>query len=331
VLTFLLVAGPWYTWVALETKGEWTHGFFGKHNFERFQHPLENHGGPVFYYLLVLLVGFAPWSVFLGPALRDAWTQLRPKPRSALRFLACWAFVYLGVFTVAGTKLPNYVLPIYPALALLTARFLDRWRRGEAHPAAWELPTSLGFLALVGVAAAVGLLTVGGVFGADVLRGRILPGVERLAWLGLLPVAGAVLGWGSLRQDRRTGLIAAAVLTGVLFTAGLAAFGESAVDRYKAAKPLAEALPTDQTRRDVRIGTFDYFQPSLVFYCRRKVQTFSQEQDALDLLRGPMPSFLFVPSARWDAMKDRLDVPYRLLARHYDLYAGKDVVVVTNR
>src|SRR5207245_714174 len=68
LLVFVLVALPWYGWVGTETKGEFLREFFGKHNVSRFGATMENHGGPFYYYALVLLVGLAPWSVFLGPS-----------------------------------------------------------------------------------------------------------------------------------------------------------------------------------------------------------------------------------------------------------------------
>src|SRR5947208_1223880 len=82
----------------------------------------------------------APWCSFLGltcwysgwstltrtrPRWQDAWQSGRDAEVSAnvYRFLVCWIVAFLLVFTVAATKLPNYILPTTPPLALLTARF----------------------------------------------------------------------------------------------------------------------------------------------------------------------------------------------------------------
>ena len=56
--------------------------------------------------------------------------------------------MWLVFFTIVRTKLPNYILPAYPAVALLTASFLDDWRRGRLTLPAWVMPTSLVCLAL---------------------------------------------------------------------------------------------------------------------------------------------------------------------------------------
>ena len=68
VLAFLLIALPWYVWVGVETKVAFLRGFIMEHNVGRYLHSMEHHGGPVYYYLAVLAIGFAPWSAFLGLA-----------------------------------------------------------------------------------------------------------------------------------------------------------------------------------------------------------------------------------------------------------------------
>jgi 4-amino-4-deoxy-L-arabinose transferase-like glycosyltransferase len=341
-LTFLLVAAPWYVWVGLETKGQWLVGFLGRHNLQRFRGPLEGHGGPFWYYLPVLITGLAPWSVFLGPACWYAWKRLRRRSgdgsgppagdaRPALQYLLCWAGVYFVFFSLARTKLPNYVLPLYPAAALLTGYFLDHWRRGLLVLPAWAIRTCLVCLALMGVGATVGLLVGGGVIDVAAMRGRSLPGLERWAGMGGVLLAGALAGDWCLRRGRRGGVIAAVAGSAVLFTAPLAAWGVAAVDRYKAPRELAGALPADQQFRDVRVGAFNYFQPSLVFYCRREVERLHTEYQVYEFLRCPLPSYLFVRAEAWRKFQAQVPLPVREVARHYDLYDHEEVVVVTNK
>jgi 4-amino-4-deoxy-L-arabinose transferase-like glycosyltransferase len=395
-LCFLVVAAPWYAWVAVETKWVWVAEFWQRHHAERVATPLENHGGPVYYYALVLIAGLAPWSVFLGPALWHAWRRSRPagaplallvgwvvgyfslfawvrcllpgcllplcpaafflgpalwaawrRPgparapaqetedggRAAVQLLVCWVAVYLVFFSQVQTKLPNYVLPLYPAAALLLAFFLDRWRRGLVTVAPWVMPVSLACLALLGVGVAVGLGVAGGALdlpGVPARHGLVrLPGLEAWAGLGAVLLAGAgVAGW-CLRRGSPGGLVGAVAASAVLFAAVLGARAVEAVERYKAPRPLVRALPADQTRREVRVGAYGYFQPSLVFYCQREVARFEEERDAIQFLRGPLPAYLFLPADVWVGLRGRV-AGARLVARHYDLYDGRDVVVVTN-
>jgi 4-amino-4-deoxy-L-arabinose transferase-like glycosyltransferase len=349
-LVFLLVAAPWYVWVGVETKGEWLVGFLWKHNVQRSLGAMENHGGPFFYYGLVLIAGLTPWSVFLGPtawyalsAIRYPLSAIRNRPEqpsiadSGLRiadcgrqFLLCWLAVWLVFFTVVRTKLPNYILPVYPAVALLTASFLDDWRRGRITLPAWVMPTSLTCLGLTGIAVSVGLLVAGDAIHIEAAHGRYLPGLENGAWLGGVFLAGAAVAGWCIRRGRRDGVIGCTAMVGVVFAAAVAFWGVEVVDRFKAPRALTQAMPEDHTLREVRVAALDYFQPSLVFYCQREVHCPQDDLFALDFLRTPLPVYVFVSAEKWEQLRLFAPATYRLVARHRDLYNGREVLLVTN-
>ncbi|HTU89782.1 MAG TPA: glycosyltransferase family 39 protein [Gemmataceae bacterium] len=327
VLMFVLIAAPWYVWVGLETKGEWLTGFFWKHNVERAVGAMENHGGPFFYYVLVLFAALAPWSVFLGPTIRHALdTHHSPLGR---QFLVCWAVVWLVFFTVVRTKLPNYILPAYPAMALLTASFLDDWRRGRLTLPAWMMPLSLTCLALGGVGVGMGLLIAGDALPLA-LPGRRFPGLERGAWLGGILLLGALAAGWCVYRGRRGGLIGCVAGSGIIFTAALAFWCVSLVDRFKAPRPLVQELPEDHLRREVRVGAIGYFQPSLVFYCQRELQCPENAVSAIEFLYTPLPVYLFVSAEAWEQLRPVAPASYRLVSHRRDLYNGREVLLMTN-
>jgi 4-amino-4-deoxy-L-arabinose transferase-like glycosyltransferase len=336
ILTFLVVAAPWYVWVGIETKGAWLRGFFGTHHFTRMSVPMESHSGPPGYYLLVLLAGLAPWSIFLGPAAWHTWRRLRAtggasdSERTAVHFLISYFAVYFIFFSVVRTKLPNYILPAYPAVVLLTAHLLERWRQGEMVLPAWVMRASLACLALLGIGLAGGLLFASGLVELKALRGRAFPDLAAWSWLGVVPVLGAAAGAWLLHRDRRGGLIASVAGCAVLLAVPLGAWGLQAMEPYKASKSLAQGLPADHVQRDVRVASFGYFQPSLVFYCRREVLRYVTEGQAVSFLQSPLPVFLFLPERVWQQMQPQLPANTRVLARHRDFYGGQTVVVVAN-
>jgi 4-amino-4-deoxy-L-arabinose transferase-like glycosyltransferase len=339
LLAFVLVMGPWYAWVAADTRGQFLIGFFGKHNVGRFLQPMEGHHGPWLYYMGTLLVGLAPWSAFLGLIVWSTAKKHNITPREseqesrdALRLLGCWIVVYLLFFSAASTKLPNYILPIYPPVALLTSRCLVQWLCGILQPPRWLTHLSVTCFGLGGVATLIGLLVAGGLLGGERwLRGRHLPGLEAWAAVGLLPVVGAALAWWYLRRDRRGPVLVALTASAVLFVGLLAAGPVAAVDQYKAPRDLAAAIHQQETDPEIRVACYRYFQPSLVFYCRREVQQFDLDADVVEYLRNPLPVYLVVPAAVWDELKPQVRGAPRLLARHHDLYRDCDVVLVTNR
>jgi 4-amino-4-deoxy-L-arabinose transferase-like glycosyltransferase len=333
VLAFLVVAVPWYALVGWRTGGEFLRVFLLGENVGRFLEPMERHGGPVIYHPLALLAGFAPWSVFLLPA---AWFAVRgvraPGPeRAAYRFLVCWAAGYLVFFSLAATKLPNYLLPAYPPLAILTADLLDRWRRGAIRLPGWVWAYSLGSLACVGVVIGGGLAVAGGLAGPGVMRGHPLSGLAPWAWLGLIPVAGAVAGAWCLRRQARTGLVVGVSAASLLLAGTLAAVAGPAVDREKAPRALVASAAKSATGPDLRVGGYRYFQPSLVYYARHRVTRLATEADALDFLDGPGAAYLFLTAADWEALAARCPPGCREVGRHWDLYRTCEVVVVSNQ
>ena len=113
----LAVATPWYAAVSLATEGQWLTGFLGTHNVHRFLHPMEGHSGSIFYYVIAIMAGFFPGSCFLPVAVFQAGRAQRTADPLAHShaFLLSWAGSYLVFFSLAATKLPNYVAPCYPA------------------------------------------------------------------------------------------------------------------------------------------------------------------------------------------------------------------------
>jgi hypothetical protein len=250
---------------------------------------------------------------------------------SSSRFLACWIFVYFVFFSLAGTKLPNYILPVYPAVAILTGRFLDEWRRGSLGIPDWAIQAALVGIALVGLGAGLGLLLAGGVYDLRFLRGRQMPGLEVWSWVGLVPIAGALLAGGLWRRGHRTGMVISLAIAALFFVGTLAAWGSLHVDEFKAPRSLVQEAGAQQTDRDIRIGCFQYYQPSLVFYCRREVHVLKDEEQVLEFLRYPLPVYLFVSAEAWESLHEKLRGPHGLLAHHWDMYKGTDVVVITNK
>ncbi len=111
----------------------------------------ESHGAPPGYYLLLVTVFLFPASLFVWPALATVWRGWRDP---GVRFALAWLLPAWVLFELVPTKLPHYVLPLYPALALLVARAVlagdfSRWiTRGGV--VLWSVvPLTLGGAALV--------------------------------------------------------------------------------------------------------------------------------------------------------------------------------------
>jgi hypothetical protein len=110
---------------------------------------------------------------------------------------------------------------------------------------------------------------------------------------------------------------------------GLSALPLRAVEGNKACRSLVADAGACRPDDEVRLASLAYFQPSLVFYCRREVGEVYTAEQALDLLRGPLPAYVFCPADVGEPLAAR--GKYRVTGRRRDLYRGIDVVVVSNQ
>ncbi|HET6880088.1 MAG TPA: hypothetical protein VFI31_08030, partial [Pirellulales bacterium] len=303
------VAGPWYVAVGLQTDGAWLAGFFGRHNVGRFLHPLENHHGPIFYYLIAAVVGFFPWSLFLGPIAVLLKSRLADRDAGRARYslLFCWIGTYLVFFSLAATKLPNYIAPIYPPLALLAGHWLDAWLAGECQVPALLLRTAWTMLGLVGVVVSIAL---------PLVARRLLGEGTILAVVGLPLVAGSGLCfWFSAcsQRGRVAVAFAASAVASVLLLFG---FGAVEVGRCQTSRTFADAVRRQSPTGLVTVGTFGYWRPSLVFYLGPQVNLMHHIDQARDFCRQwPADRFLITTADGYARLAPSLPSDVSVLVR----------------
>ena len=116
LVPFLAVCLPWYLACYSQNGRVFVHEFIVRHHWERFFSPSLQHVQPSWFFAPVLLVFLLPWSPLLFGLRRESlWRDHNQ------RFLACWAFGPLAFFSLSVNKLPAYILPVLPPLAVLMA------------------------------------------------------------------------------------------------------------------------------------------------------------------------------------------------------------------
>lgn len=120
-LLCVLVAAPWYVAITVRAGPEFLYEFFGRHHFGRFTSGELQHVRPVWFYLPVLAGLVMPWTPLLGLAIRHARMREEFADRR-LQLLWLWPAWGLLFFSLSANKLPGYVLPLLPAIAVLLAR-----------------------------------------------------------------------------------------------------------------------------------------------------------------------------------------------------------------
>jgi 4-amino-4-deoxy-L-arabinose transferase-like glycosyltransferase len=122
IAAFVVVAAPWYVAILLDQGQHFVDDFILGHNVQRFTSTVHNHPGPFWYYLPLLLAGLFPWSGLVIPSLFG----LHPRESRPDLFVILWLGLPLVFFSLAGSKLPGYILPCVPPLAILMGRAAER-------------------------------------------------------------------------------------------------------------------------------------------------------------------------------------------------------------
>ena len=256
----LLVAAPWYLAVGIKTDGAFLREFFVTHNIDRATSSMEGHRGGPWYYPVAMLLGFFPWSIFAVPLVLETAIRLRrgDKNRDGYLLATCWVCVWVGVFSIAKTKLPSYVTPCYPALALLAGCFVQHLRQGTLSTHRYWLAVSFGCLAAAGVAIAVGI---------PLAAARFLPGEE---WLGILgaPVLACGIAASFLYQANRAGIaIPITALAGGVTILGVLTLGAQRADLHRRDGEMV----IEYAQTSPHIAAAGVLDPSWVFYSGRPI------------------------------------------------------------
>jgi 4-amino-4-deoxy-L-arabinose transferase-like glycosyltransferase len=302
VLYFVIVL-PWF--IAVQHQNPtFFQEFFLEHNLERFATNRYQHQQPVWYYLVVVLLAMMPWTVIAMRALVDGikvsiieWRIRHARTSEAVakkigvsqpgdafpEFLVLWALIPIVFFSFSESKLPGYILPSLPPIAILTGDYLFRSRaRGLQR---WVL---LGHALLVGVVTAAVLLlpwfVAHGTKKMPPSHAAIVAGISALSAAVLILLV--VQRWGVRRLRTATCAVMVVLL---LFLYGVGPFlgvpGVAAskrtiqlLDRSYSARPLAERIativPPNETvavfrvRRDMEYG--------LAFYRNHEVANYDE-------------------------------------------------------
>ena len=251
------VNAPWLLLVQARTDGEFLRRMVTDHFFAHAIGGKEGHGKIFLMYVPFLAAFFFPWSILLPRALGRAWRERRADP--AALFLLCWAVPGFVLFCAVGTKLPHYLLPIYPALSLLVAKSVMTDVDADRDPLFGRVGR-LGAVCMVlgAVGAAVGLPVV-------ISRTGFLP-VPALnaGFAGLLLTVGVI---AAIRLMRRRLVLAG--LGALMAAACLSSFGLyhlvlPKMINYNLSEIAAPALAV-RRQEGAAIACLGYKEPSLIW------------------------------------------------------------------
>lgn len=261
----LVIVAPWFIAINLATDWQWLQESLGHDFAGKLTSAHEGHGGFPGLYLLSLLAGFWPGIIFLAPAL--AFTFRR---RSGVDFfLLGWIIPLWLILEFVPTKLPHYLLPVYPALALLVAEYIMSPEKLPTNKFARILSFALRWLGVLAPVGLLGFLTLFMMY----LSGRtfipmLIPGIAAIIY--------TYFAIKYLLKHSRLKLILTSVLLMLVAIPVTLEWGVSTVDEAWLSREIARGykecvkeLPS-RPYLSPRLISLGFHMPSLVFQTDRR-------------------------------------------------------------
>ncbi|MGB9367586.1 MAG: glycosyltransferase family 39 protein [Xanthobacteraceae bacterium] len=314
VLWILLLVLPWFVAIMGRAGDSFFQESIGHDLFAKIFKGQETHGAPPGYYLLLFWVTFWPAAPLAAVAAPAVWRHRRELP---VRFLLAWVVPCWLVFELVVTKLPHYVLPLYPAVAILIARLIER-RELSDNPHLTRFTVMWPIFTAVIPAAAVWTVLY--------MRGQF-------AWLAWpVGAAGVIFGFYAWRlydvegAERSFLRAAGGALCMIFAVLGVA------IPLLRPVFPsaaLAEIVRGIDCRNPV-IATAGFHEPSLVFLIGTRTRLVDGSS-AAEILRGGECRFAIIESRQERAFAQRAEqigLRYRLGRRldgGFNINGGRQV------
>ena len=289
--TALAVSLPWF-WLAFRQNGfGFILVFFINHNLARYVTDIHHHTQPFYYYVPVIL-GFvfpwAAWLLFSAPAPRNAlramrnWREWNP----ANLFIGCWILFPLLFFSISRSKLPGYVIPVLPAIAMLVGSKLAGWIEGGPSP---RRSAALGH-AVASIAVGIGVLLV--------LRTRYGAGWMPGVLIGAITLVPALAGTAAALCGRWRAAVVATTVQGVASVMAFVLLASPFLAASLSARDIALAALSSRSAGE-EIATYKYFHHTLDYYTAYQIASDLEDREALEQFAPQRHGFLIVTRKQW--------------------------------
>ncbi len=321
ILIYLAIVAPWY--VAVSLRGDYAHNLIVVTNFTRYFKEWV-HVRPFYYYLGTTPPYFLPWFIYLPGALYLCFSERTKEERKQLLFPFLWVVGLFVFFSLSKTKRSEYVLPIFPAMALLVGYVIDRGLRAWDESPFWQRlivwPTYIVLCILM--AAGIGIA----IYSASLSRD----------WLfTILPISfflffGAPVAFFLFRRGKRIEAMGAIVLILMLSVA----YGVGPVvakkNETKSAKPFCLQV-LRYLRPGENLKMYHFYRPVYGVYTQRFVDVV-EDADTVTLAKwfdSKEPVYVVTNEREYLQIKDSFPKPIYIVIRQW--IDHRYILLISNR
>ena len=278
------------------THGEFFRIFIGRHVLTRAIKPMEQHGGNFLlylpYYLPIIIGGFFPWTLHLPGAISSVLGG-RIGGQYCRALLISWVVPIFIVMTLAATKLPHYIVFIWPAMALAVGGTIVAAKQdGLTERDRMWLRRGVWFFGLFAIVTTLVLMI-----------GPWLVEIPGLRWSGLASgIALLVMAMIAIRYQwaNRPQVSAVVLLIGMFVFEIPILFGLlPAIEQIKINPAIAQAVKA-KTGKEIPVASYKCREPTLNFYIGRQIESLGDENAVVSWSRQTGEGVLIIP-------KDKLD------------------------
>ena len=269
---FLIVTLPWFIAIGIHTDWAFYLESIGKDMIGKVSSGKESHGAPPGTYLAATIGTFWPASVFVILSVVWIW---KARNQKAVRFTLSWLLPSWVIFECVPTKLPHYILPMLPALAILAMLAV------EEKAISWQKIWSKIISLLIPIAATI--LGLGAPIGLIILQGEINPAAFGL---GLVATGLGLLSYSTFIRGRVMAAFILAAVTAPLLYLSLHGTIFPSLKTVWLSSQLAETVERIKPCESVEVASAGYSEPSLVFLAGTDIQLTGGKQAANFLLEA---------------------------------------------
>ena len=269
LMVFFAVAAPWFVAVSMANE-EFAQFFFFHEHFARFLTTTHRRVEPWWYFLPIVALGFLPWMFAMPAAVLHAWREETGAAFQPLRITLAWCAFVVLFFSASGSKLPAYVLPVFPPLALVLGRYL--MVAPERRLALWS-----GLVIPVAIALVVVAWRVPQSAKDEWTRAMYVEARPWAVTAAVVVLMGAVLTTFLLSMRRRWPALVVAAFASIL----LIDCGEEAYEQLtprQSGVGVALKMKTE-SRPDSRLYSVGHYEQTVPFYLGRTLALFDYEDE----------------------------------------------------